>query len=326
MILTGIGIVNESPQRAPAFIAVGTNDYIQYSFDGITWTESRTSQTDNTFWKCGAYSASLNRFAIVSSTQNNGAYSGDLGVNWSNSSTPISPSNWGDNCMAYAPELGVFAAGSVGGRTESTAFISSTDGISWTSRAAPSGSSENVWRGMCWGREPGLFVAVGDIAAGATYALATSANGTTWTERTASSQSRWAAVAWGNAAGVYCAVAYTGQIMTSPDGITWTARTAASGVTVMGAVAWSPVRRIFCAVGPSGTNRCSTSLDGITWTERTIPSNSWNSIVWNDRLGLFVACNSDGTTSGIATSPDGVTWTTRTTSSNSTIISLAVAN
>lgn len=318
MILTGTGIIDVGPTKGPAFVAVGTNDYVVYSSDGITWSSTQTPQSNATFWKSSAYSKSLGRFVAVS-TSSAAGYSDNLGVSWTNA-TASTTQNWGDNTLTWSPELGLFACAIVAGGSESTAIMTSPNGISWTTRSAPSGSSTNTWRGGCWAKELGLFVMVGE----GTYRVMTSPDGITWTARTAASSSRWADVAWSAKEGLLVACAYGGEMMSSPDGITWTSRTAANSNS-WGAIAYSPQLGLYCCVAQSGTgNRVQTSPDGINWTIRTSAADlGWGSLKWNAQLGLFAAVAAENTSNSCMTSPDGITWTSRTVPTGTSIIGLS---
>lgn len=318
MFTSPFTFLKQAPPNPKAFVAVGTNDTVVYSANGITWSSVQTPQSDGTFWKSVAYSNTLNRFAAVS-TSSAGAYSDNLGVSWSNS-TLSTTQNWGDNTLTWSPQLGLFACAIVAGGSESTAVMTSPNGIAWTTRSAPSGSSTNTWRGGCWAPGLGLFVMVGE----GTYRVMTSPDGITWTARTAASASRWADVAWSSSLNLLVACAYGGQIMTSPDGINWTSRTAANS-NAWGAIAWSPQLSLFCCVAQSGTgNRVQTSPDGINWTARTSAADlGWGSLKWNAYLGLFAAVAAENTSNSCMTSPDGITWTTRTVPTGTSIIGLA---
>ncbi len=153
------------------------------------------------------------------------------------------------------------------------------------------------------------------------FASSTAATGTPWVARSASEESGWLSVAYGN--GIFVAVASSGtnQVMTSPDGTTWTSRVEAE------ANSWVSVtygNGLFVAVAQTGTNRVMTSPDGITWTARAAAeANSWNSVTYDN--GLFVAVAGDGTNQ-VMTSPDGITWTARAAAEASIWYSVTYGN
>ncbi len=147
------------------------------------------------------------------------------------------------------------------------------------------------------------------------------ADGTTWTGRTATEQSNWQSIAYGN--GKFVAVASTGTnpIMTSPDGINWTAQTAPEN-NQWNAVAYGNGR--FVAVAGNGTNRVMTSTDGETWTAHAAAEqNYWMSITYGN--GLFVAVSDNGT-SRVMTSPDGINWTARSAAEQNQWLSVTYAD
>jgi hypothetical protein len=143
------------------------------------------------------------------------------------------------------------------------------------------------------------------VAQSGTNRVMYSDDGITWAAAAAASASIWQAVAYG--ADLFVAVG-NNVVMTSPDGITWTTRTAPT--EIWRAVTYSLALNLFVAAGGSGSSVIMTSPDGITWTSRTVPAvSTLQGVMWNDRLGLFVA----GGSTDVVTSPDGITWTQRTT-------------
>ena len=90
-------------------------------------------------------------------------------------------------------------------------------------------------------------------------------------------------------------------------------------------IAWSPALRMF--VGTIGNRYTMYSYNGLTWTQGdTGLSRTWHSIVWADKLGLFVMMNTDTTVTGqVATSPDGLTWTSRDGSAGATASFMSLA-
>ncbi|WP_426111344.1 hypothetical protein [Pseudomonas sp. DSP3-2-2] len=99
------------------------------------------------------------------------------------------------------------------------------------------------------------------------------------------------------------------------DGITWTPSTATSSLNWNGICYGGPVgNQKFVAVGAAqgGTaaSTCCISSDGITWATSNMPSLIYQSVVWSDQLGLYIAFTNS---TACATSPDGVTWTQRAT-------------
>ena len=138
---------------------------------------------------------------------------------------------------------------------------------------------------------------------------------TSWTSRTAANNRQWRGVEF--AEGVFVAVCDSGtgnRVMTSTDGITWTARSSSidSGWTCIafGGVLFVALSGI-TGTGTGSGNNCMTSPDGITWTTRTCPDRTWESIVWAEDIGLFVAVSQTGT-DRVMTSSGGITWMSQT--------------
>ena len=63
--------------------------------------------------------------------------------------------------VAWAPELGLFAAVAVSGT--GNRVMTSPDGITWTSRTS---ATDNNWQGVAWAPELGLFAAVANSGTG----------------------------------------------------------------------------------------------------------------------------------------------------------------
>ena len=141
-----------------------------------------------------------------------------------------------------------------------------------------------------------------------------------WAARTASSNSAWGSICYGN--GLFVAVSLNGTIMTSPDGITWTEQTPPEVGNTWMSVCYG--NGLFVAIGQNGDHKVMTSPDGITWTARNqAEDNSWLSVCYGN--GLFVAVGRSGTHE-VMTSPDGINWTARTAIENNTWKSVTYGN
>ena len=94
---------------------------------------------------------------------------------------------------------------------------------------------------------------------------------------------------------------------------TWS--TATTIANAWASVCWSPSLHLFaavCSISVGTTDKVMTSPDGINWTNRVAPNeNFYNSIVWAESIGLFVAVSHSGVGERVMTSPDGITWTAR---------------
>jgi hypothetical protein len=306
---------------AGLFVAVsttGTGNRVMTSPNGITWT-ARTSAADNNWW---GLTYGNGTFVAVA-----GSGSG-IRVMTSESLVPPTASTWTSRSMspgsgvAVAYGNGTFVSVSAG---QTGVVRTSTDGgITWTAHDA---SANSQWDSITYGN--GLFVAVscGDTVTfgcntSAATRVMTSPDGITWTSRTASSNTSWYSVTYGN--GLFVAVAQaasTADIMTSPDGITWTARTAPN------TNGWASVtygNGMYVAVAATGTTTAiMTSPTGTTWTARTAPASGqlWSAVTYGN--GLFVSVSQAGTGNRVMTSPDGITWTVRTSAADSCWLSMA---
>lgn len=106
-------------------------------------------------------------------------------------------------------------------------------------------------------------------------------------------------------------------IITSPDSYSWTIRYT-DGTSVRRALCWSPEKNLIVSIGMTAgiANRCVTSSDGITWTPNTglddvTDGDTWQWVIYANRLGLFVACgqNATLTVGRVAYSSDAINWT-----------------
>ena len=176
---------------------------------------------------------------------------------------------------------------------------SSPDGVTWTSRTLPSNQEWHIaWNGT-------VFSAL----AHSNNVAATSPDCITWTSRTGPNDTPKTNV-WNGSIFVATTDSNATFSYTSPDGITWTQQSFGQGGS-WNTLAWSG--KTFCSL-KDGSNNTATSLNGTAWTFNTgvLPGGAglfWESLVWGDGPGLFVAANDAGT---IITSPDCVTWTSRT--------------
>ena len=225
----------------------------------------------------------------------------DVVSTWSTRSS-AADNSW--RSVAWAPELGMFAAVSLDGTNR---VMTSTNGINWTIGASiPSAT----WTSVTWSPELGLFVAVASTpVTSTTNSVMTSPNGITWTARSVpSAANSWNSVTWAPELGIFVAVASSGtgntRVMTSTDGTTWLNRTSAADNS-WNSVVWAPELRLFVAVSSDGTIRAMMSTDGINWTTGGSKAAAWTSVTWSPELGIFVAV----APANVMTSPDGTNWT-----------------
>ena len=269
------------------FVAVGYNDKVMTSNDGINWTTITTNT--NASWTSVCWSAELGIFVAVS--HEGRIMQSSNGVIWN--SPLLIDGQWKSIC--WSPELSLFIAVSNAGIPYG--IIVSSDGTSWiTYYTAPFDQLKSI----CWSPELGIFVAVSPRY---NYInVATSTNGIVWnTYSTPSGGNEWHSVCWSSKLSIFVAVGKGGGIITSTNGTTWSLITKTSNN--WSSVCWSDELAIFVAVSYSGgTDRVITSPDGINWTTRTTNNNNWNSVCWSPELGIFVSVSSTGTGNRMMTS------------------------
>ena len=88
-----------------------------------------------------------------------------------------------------------------------------------------------------------------------------------------------------------------------------------STLSIMTWSAYSPTLNLYVSVGAAATtaSNVKTSTDGITWVDRAFPANyQATTVVWADKLNLFVVVGQAGNNTTVYTSSDGITWTATT--------------
>ena len=129
----------------------------------------------------------------------------------------------------------------------------------------------------------------------------------------------WTSVIWAHDAGLFVAVARTGEkrVAISGDGMHW------QGITTPELNSWrdvcfAPSLMLFVAIASTGTHALMTSHDAINWTPRSASaSGGWTAVAWSKELGIFVGVSYAGGAQ-VMTSPDGTNWTNRNIPSVST--------
>lgn len=259
-------------------IANGSNQAAT-SQDGITWT-AQTLPDNVTTLTSVTYGNGI--FVAVSEGTHQTVTSPD-GVTWTERTVPI-PYSW----VAVSYGNGIFVATSA-----NNIVATSPDGITWTKQTPP--GSFNVWYAITYGN--GVFTMLGY----ATSIAMTSPDGVNWTQRTlpcisATGDSGWNSVAYGNGTFVAISTGGCNFAATSPDGITWTAR------TLPGNIYWKQVaygNNTFVAM-VANKNQVITSADGINWTYKNLPgSSNWSSIAYGNGIFVIIAKGSNQ----VATSP-----------------------
>ena len=270
------------------FVAVGDNNNVAYSSDGITWHESHLPPGDTNSYFDRSIVYGKNMFIALPSTSERlparAVYSSD-GINW-RPTNALPRTN-----VSYGPAIygnGVFVAlsSSDGSIIKSSDGINwthtnrlplsalwqmisygngvfivmqntfdeglySSDGITWHRIPSPfSPDSPQVWHSMTFG--DGKFIML------TPNAVACSADGVTWKISKTSLNSSWFSVAYGN--GVFVAVSDGKSSAYSGDGITWH-----ESRNLPHAGQWRITygKGVFVAV-TYGTNSAY-SYDGITW-------------------------------------------------------------
>jgi hypothetical protein len=310
----------------------GFNTFLQFSYDGVTWSQTNTSSTvlpslDNS---AGAFG---NGTYVITSRL--GVFASQDAVNWTIetnlvSAPPTGPFSPTSTIYSIAYSNGTYVATSSGGFIVSTndsfyvgesntpallsvtasglGFVAvgangqlyqSSDGFAWTLHS--SGTTSNL-RSITAGGNPlgiggtsHLLVAVGDNGA-----VLTSATALAWTSQSSGTSLGLYGITYSN--GQYVAVGQQGTVVTSPDGHSWTVQYSGtlSNLTAV-TYGWAG----FVAVGMGGT--ILTSPDGFNWTQQNSGVSS-TLLSASFGYGYYLVA---GTNDTVLTSADGVNWTSR---------------
>ena len=268
------------------WIAVGGNNLILTSTDGITWTVRTSPLGGSTRFNAVSYNGTDLWVAV---TQAGEILTSPDGITWTEQTfAGLIARN-----VRYSNNLWVIAS-------DNDAYTS-TDGETWTLRILPitqqdkptyglAYNGSNLWiifmggfhrhtsaDGITWSNHINIgaggmgSVSALDhdksslwIVASIGKGIKTSSDGTTWTTQHTANEAI-NGIAFGN--NLWATVGDNGEILTSPTGSTWSSRTSGTTRNLIGIE--SNQSDLWVAVGGDSTNRIIlTSPDGITWTER----------------------------------------------------------
>lgn len=279
------------------------NNGVAWSPDGINWTAGSIPAQS---WVGVAYAGSLGRYAAISNSGggNNIATSDDGGATWTLRTIPVNITFWIG--IAWSPVLKRFSCQGSGGGTSNNHVVFSDDGITWFQGTQV--PQAGLGRNLKWGG--GRYIGCGG---GGTTGLFNSFDGASWVLNPLNAGLSAAPVARVYAQGRFYAgwnIFNTRMFSSSDGGITdpWVRLTNPDLPVAFNDMAYSPRLNLLCAVGDAGV--IYTSNDGAAWTARTAPdTNNGRSIIWVDRLGLFIVI-----TSGSSTwhSSNGINWSAGT--------------
>lgn len=262
-------------------VAVGDDDEILISSDGVNWT----SYTPSFMSPQGINDIVWNGTNFVG--VEGWTYTSPDGIAWNLNATTFDTLNG----VTWSSTLGLHIT--VG---EDGLIMSSPDGATWTTETSPTSSWLND---VTWAN--GKFLAVGENGT-----IVSSNDGSTWSTETSGTTGSLNGVTW---SGTEFVTVGLNDVLISADGSSWTAGTAPPAY--LESVAWSSSLGLYAAVGWNGD--LFTSPDGGTWTDRapTTYSPSYEDVTWTGTS--FVAVGDRGE---IVTSDDGLTWTIRTSGSD----------
>jgi hypothetical protein len=236
-----------------AYVAVGSDNKLASSPDGITWTQRTSPLTSGTY----QFVVFANGYFVAGGTVGKIIYSTD-GTTWTegkNFASSINSISW---------------SGTTWGVAFTTGFETGTDlstGGTWTARTTTiTGSIVQAY----YSTNPAIWVAGQDT--GTTGALASSSDAITWTARTSADSTNQASRSkWDNKAGTIVMTNdwNTDFVQYSTNGTTWTAATTARTGDTMFNVATDDLGT-FLVVSYDNIYDWygQTSTDGITWTNR----------------------------------------------------------
>lgn len=192
----------------------------------------------------------------------------------------------------------------IGVVTGATTANSSIDGITFTARSL---ATSTAWTGVAANGKTAVAVASGNRT------VNTSPDGITWTAQALAlpATDAWSGVVWGEADGLFVAVATTSttSAASSPDGITWTGRTLPSAQNWL-AVGYG--NGSYVATSGASSTSFAYSTDGTAWNASTAlgTAGDWRSVCWGDTGGSGTWVSVSYNSQNVAYSTDdGVSWT-----------------
>jgi len=271
---TIVSISTSGVGRDGRFVALASPNFVVYSDNGTSWTETNLSVNANYF----KLLTGRNRFLALARGTANYSFSYD-GVSWTTRSLPTSQ-NWVDGAYGLL-KGGTHRFVVIAENTNVAAY--STDGLNWGSATLPTGddSTGDQWLKVAFGQQ--RFVA---ISGSQTRDVAYSADGITWSRfnNVLPGEYNWINLEYGN--NRFLALAEDGTIAYSLDrGQTWSLGTTAPSPDGSTAMIWNDIKYgqgVFVAVcqtqtavdygqplgfesGP--TTWVATTEDGIYWRE-----------------------------------------------------------
>ncbi|MCL2025227.1 MAG: hypothetical protein FWG92_00270 [Leptospirales bacterium] len=312
-------IIGSNPadsKKQPRFVAVADGPEAAYSYDGISWIDTKMQSLAN--WSSVCYGngkfvaiASYNniqnfnnitKFPILRT--NRAAYSND-GIKWKAARLPNNVF-WTSVCYGNNRFVAIAGRADLGSSENSNKAAYSDDGIKWKAATLP---SEAYWTSVCYGNNRFVAVANDDKAA---Y----SNDGINWAETTLSNADKWRKDAWvsvcyGKDKFVAIAGDFRDKAAYSDDGIKWT-ETALPNHAEWVSVCYGDGK--FVAI--ANNDKAAYSIDGLNWTETRLPYGgaNWSGICYgNDIYGndMFIAINlgeAGGPNTMAAHSEDGIEW------------------
>ena len=309
------------------FFAIGDNVEI-ISTDGFNWTSVNNGITDETFSviKSITYSEEKNLFAAVgyNTSEKGFALISSDGFNWQ-----ISSQDFVGYKIIYVENKKLFVA--VGKNNNEGIIITSSDGINWTQRVIIANNENFIPQDIIYIENLNLFVAIGNESDQSFVITSNDLN--TWTLKTNEISGTLNSIAYSKKLNLFILVGVKSLkylIITSNDLDAYTEQTDEFNGTLK-SITYSEEKNLFVAVGfngkfitsSNGVDWSSTnfnylasqviyikslglfvilmrngsiyySLTGIKWNYKSyINTGNFNSIIYSEKLDLFVSVGSD---------------------------------
>lgn len=287
--LTGAQRWNCSVFADDRFVISGVrSEYIDYSFDGMTWDDNRATFEPSTANFESRQIVYGNGVLVVGGTTSAYMYSEDKGRTWTRG-----PNFTYTVTHIYGFGGGVFVAIRTGGSQRYYSY----DGKEWLSG---SGGGSYTWTDVTYGN--GQFIAVTSNNTESMYSL----DGITWRSRnTGQSVVKGTSIAYGDDKFVVIMANSDDYMTSSDDGVTWELSKLPEALT------WNKIR--YCGdaffATATGTDRMARSTDGLNWEMITLPaSGDWIVPAYGNGVYMTALNNSDI----VLYSTDGINWTDTT--------------
>ena len=265
------------------FVAVGYNTsekgFALISSDGFNW---QITSKDFVGYKI-IYVENKKLFVAVGKNNNEGiiATSPD-GINWTQQAIIANNENYIPQDIIYIENLNLFVA--IGNESNQSFVITSNDLNTWTLKTDEISGTLNS---IAYSKNLNLFILVG--VKSLKYLIITSNDLESYTEQTNEFNGTLNSITFSEEKNLFVAVGFNGKFITSSNGVDWLSTNFNYLATQ---VIYAKSLGLFVVLLRNGS--IYYSLTGISWNYKSyISAGNFNSIIYSEKLDLFVAVGRD---------------------------------